>query len=49
MAARIRRDRITSASCGVAAAVSSQPGGRNSRQASGQDALSVTAQTLTPI
>src|SRR3954464_1954055 len=49
MAARARRDRIAAASCGVAASASSQPGGRNNRQFSGQEAASVTAQIDTPI
>jgi hypothetical protein len=47
-AARARRARITAAASSSAASVSSQPGGRNNRQDSGQDAVSVTAQTLTP-
>src|SRR3954454_20326507 len=46
---RVRRDRIAAASCGVAASRSSQPGGRNNHQSSGQDAVSVTAQIDTPI
>src|SRR4051812_4727024 len=45
--ARARRTRITAASCGVEASVSSQPAGRNSRQFSGQDAPSMTAQIET--
>ena len=47
MPARARRARITAAASSSAASVSSQPGGRNNRQDSGQEAVSVTAQTLT--
>src|SRR3954452_12868112 len=49
MPARARRAAITAAASGVAAPASSQLVGRNSRQDSGQEAASVTAQTLTPI
>src|SRR3954462_9953720 len=49
MPARARRAAITAAASGVAAAASSQLSGTNSRQFSGQEAVSVTACTLTPI
>src|SRR3954468_24065773 len=48
MPARARRAAIAAAASGVAAAASSQLSGRNSRQFSGQDAASVTAQIDTP-
>ena len=49
MPAGSRRARTAAAASSVAGWVSSQPAGRNSRQESGQEAMSVTAQTLTPI
>src|SRR3954465_2399797 len=48
MPARSRRSRIAAAASGVAAQASSQRSGRNSRQDSGQDAVSVTAEIDTP-
>jgi hypothetical protein len=49
MPARRRRSRIAAAASGVAARASSQRSGRNSRQDSGQEAASVTAEIDTPI
>jgi hypothetical protein len=49
MPARARRSRIAAAASSSAASASSQPAGKNSRQFSGQEAASVTAQIETPI
>jgi hypothetical protein len=49
MPARVRRARIAAAASGAAARASSQRSGTNSRQSSGQEAVSVTAETDTPI
>ena len=48
MPARSRRCRATAAASGLMAQASSQRSGRNSRQFSGQDATSVTAEIDTP-
>src|SRR3954447_15486185 len=48
MPAGARRARIVAVASGVAARASSQRSGTNSRQFSGQEAVSVTAETDTP-
>jgi hypothetical protein len=49
MPARARRPRIAEACPSTVASASSQLAGRNSRQFNGQDEVSVTAETETPI